>query len=545
MATRRDFMLGAAAAALPRLIASGIGGPASAAQAPAPREANWDQGEVQHLIPTVSHDRFLIKASFTRAQLAAPELMVGATRVRGQANAPAGDFWQFDVTGLAPATPYRLALGGAGGRALCEPWSLSTIPAPDAAPERLRLMIYTCGGGHDALNQGLPEGKINWLPSALRRRLLQRGLSLKPDALIANGDQIYWDLRAPQASKGSGASALGKEVAGVFDRAQPVFGTPNEAVFRRATGPQLIPQYGALLRATPVFFMQDDHDYFDNDEATDDIITFPPDHFMLELARATRQLYYPEYLPDLNRPLGLPGASAPDRPPGVAEAFGTLRYGKLAEILLYDIRRSQTLNGPSAVFVDGTVENWLTSRMADRDVIHVVNIPSNPPGWSAGKWGEWYPDILGKDGKLTTDIQKPYWQTGWLKQHDRLMQAVAAMPGRIPLVISGDLHAIAEGRMMRCGSLDFSKNPVEVILSGPLGTGDRGWPSAFRGIGATPPTHLTMEENLKPLEENGFIIADFTPESITVRYFRFSYHTQSPEAIDTLEPFRVTELKRP
>jgi hypothetical protein len=545
MATRRDFMLGAAAAALPRLIGSGIGGPASAAEAPAPREANWDQGELQHLIPTANHDRLLIKASFTQAQLAAPELTVGATRVRGQSNAKAGDFWQFDVTGLAPATPYQLALSGAGGRALCEPWSLSTFPAPDAAPERLRVMIYTCGGGHDALNRGLPEGKINWLPSALRRRLLQRGLSFKPDALIANGDQIYWDLRAPRASKGSGASALGKEIAGVFDRAQPVFGTPNEAVFRRAAGPQIIPQYGALLRSTPVFFMQDDHDYFDNDEATDDIITFPPDHFMLELARATRQLYYPEYLPDLNRPLGLPGASAPDRPPGVAEAFGTLRYGKLAEILLYDIRRSQTLSGPSAVFVDGTVENWLTSRMADRDVIHVVNIPSNPPGWSAGKWGEWYPDILGKDGKLTTDVPKPYWQTGWLKQHDRLVQAVAAMPGRIPLVISGDLHAIAEGRMMRCGSLDFSKNPVEVILSGPLGTGDRGWPSAFRGVGATPPTHLTMEENLKPLEENGFIIADFTPESITVRYFRFSYHTQSPEAIDTLEPFRVTELKRP
>ena len=238
-----------------------------------------------------------------------------------------------------------------------------------------------------------------------------------------------------------------------------MFGTPNEAVFRRATGPQIIPQYGALLRSTPVFFMQDDHDYFDNDEATDEIITFPPDHFMLELARATRQLYYPEYLPDPNRPLGLPGASAPDRPPGVAEAFGTLRYGKLAEILLYDIRRSQTLNGPSAVFVDGTVESWLKSRMADREVTHVVNIPSNPPGWSAGKWGEWYPDILGKDLKLTTDIAKPYWQSGWLKQHDRLMQAVAAMPGRIPLVISGDLHAIAEGRMMASGALGFFQKP--------------------------------------------------------------------------------------
>jgi hypothetical protein len=544
MATRREFVLGATAATLPRLIGSGIGGPASAAEGTRTTDGNWDQGQLRHLIPTASHDRFLIKASFESPLLAAPELEVGAQRVRGQINAAAGDFWQFDVPGLKASTPYKLALRGPGGRALCEPWSLSTFPAPDAMPEHLRLMIYTCGGGHDALNEGLPEGSINWLPSALRRRLLRRGLSFKPDALIANGDQIYWDLRAPQSIKRYD-EGLRARIAGTFDRAQPVFGTPNEAVFRRATGPQIIPQYGALLRSTPVFFMQDDHDYFDNDEATDDIITFPPDHFMLELARATRRLYYPEYLPDRNRPLGLPGASAPDRPPGVAEAFGTLRYGKLAEILLYDIRRSQTLNGPSAVFVDGTVETWLKSRMTDRDIIHVVNIPSNPPGWSAGKWGEWYPDILGKDGKLTTDIAKPYWQSGWLKQHDRLMAEIAAMPGRIPLVVSGDLHAIAEGRMLSCGSLDFGKNPIAVILAGPLGTGDRGWPSAFRGVGASVPGHLHMEENLKPIEENGFIIADFTRESITVRYFRFNYHKQAADVIDTLEPFRVTELKRP
>jgi hypothetical protein len=544
MATRRDFVLGAAAATLPRLITTGIGGPAAAAENPPAPEKDWDQGAIQHLIPTVSHDRMLIKASFTEPQVAAPELEVGDAKVRGQSNAAAGDFWQFDVTGLSPATLYTLSLKSAGGKALCEPWQLATFPAPDAMPERLRVMIYTCGGGHDALNQGLPEGKISFLPSSLRRRLLQRGLSFKPDALIANGDQIYWDLRAPLSIKRT-PEAVRARIAGTFDRAQPVFGTANEAVFRRATGAQIMPQYGALLRSTPVFFMQDDHDYFDNDEATDDIITFPPDHFMLALARATRQLYYPEYLPDRNRPLGLPGASAADRPPGVAEAFGTLRYGKLAEILLYDVRRTVTLAGPSAVFLDGTVESWLKSRMTDREMIHLVNIPSNPPGWSAGKWGEWYPDILSKDGKLTTDVPKPYWQSGWLKQHDRLMAEVAAMPGRIPLVISGDLHAIAEGRMQRSGALDFGKNPVVVILSGPLGTGDRGWPSAFRGIGATPSTHLTMVEDLKPIEENGFIIADFTKDGITVHYFRFSYHTQSPDVIDRLEPFRVTELKRP
>ena len=70
-------------------------------------------------------------------------------------------------------------------------------------------------------------------------------------------------------------------------------------------------------------------------------------------------------------------------------------------------------------------------------------------------------------------------------------------------------------------------------------------PSAFRGVGASPPMHLTMEENLKPIEENGFIIADFTPETITLKYFRFNYYRQSPDDIDALAPFRVTELKRP
>ena len=280
--------------------------------------------------------------------------------MRGQSNTAAGDFWQFDVTGLSPATPYKLSLKGAGGRALCEPWQLATFPAPDAMPERLRVMIYTCGGGHEGLNQGLPEGKINWLPSALRRRLLARGLSFKPDALIANGDQIYWDLRAPQASKGSGASPLGKQLAGTFDRARSRCSARrtkrcSAARRRRRSFRNMarccVRRRSSSCRTTTIISTM-----------TRRPTTSSPsrrDAFMLALARATRQLYYPEYLPDRNRPLGLPGASAADRPPGVGEAFGTLRYGKLAEILLYDVRRTVTLAGPSAVFLDGTVENWL------------------------------------------------------------------------------------------------------------------------------------------------------------------------------------------
>jgi hypothetical protein len=255
-------------------------------------------------------------------------------------------------------------------------------------------------------------------------------------------------------------------------------------------------------------------------------------------------MYYPEFLPDPTRPAGLPGASSLDRPTGVAESFGTLRYGALAEILLYEVRTSVTLAGPSAVFLDPDVERWLMDRMAAKDTAHLINIPSNPPGWSAGKWGEWYPDLLDANGKLSIEKPKPYWQSGWLKQHDRLMAAMSAMPDRIPLVVSGDLHAIADGRMMRTGSVDLGKHPVNVVLSGPLGSGDLVWPSAFRGVGAMPSVHLDMKEDLKPIEENGFIIADLTPDKIVLRFFRWNAHRDSLEAIDRLEPFRTSELKR-
>src|SRR5438874_608803 len=83
-----------------------------------------------------------------------------------------------------------------------------------------------------------------------------------------------------------------------------------------------------------------------------------------------------------------------------------------------------------------------------------------PRGWAAGEWGEWYPDVLGEDGKLTIESQKPYWQSGWLKQHDRLIGAMTAMKARAPLIISGDLHAVAMSRMFRSGALDLTANPI-------------------------------------------------------------------------------------
>jgi hypothetical protein len=118
------------------------------------------------------------------------------------------------------------------------------------------------------------------------------------------------------------------------------------------------------------------------------------------------------------------------------------------------------------------------------------------------------------------------------------------MRRRIPLFMSGDLHAIAEGRIRRTGPIDLRANPVISILSGPIGTATDGWPSASRGTPALPPTRVEIDEGLKPIEENGFLIADFAPDKITARFFKWNA-AMPDETIGRIEPFRSTEMLLP
>jgi hypothetical protein len=538
MQSRREFLVGAASLATVALSQE------AAASAQEKSGAAWDNGEVAHLLPTVNHQRFLIKASFTRAHQAAPALLIDDRKVPGRPADTGGLFWIFDADRLHPGRRYSLQVLDGRGRALCDPWPLATFPSPTDTPKSLRLLIYSCAGGHDILPDHKPTdvSTHRFLTLEVRRRMLARAMSFVPDAVVANGDHIYWDLRSERADL-LGMSPAAQAYAGIFDRSQPVLGSDNEAVLKKAVGPQIADLYGTLMRSTPVFFLQDDHDYFETDEADDTLVTLPPDAFMLSLARASQWLYYPEFLPDAHRGAGLPSGSAGDRPAGVSESFGTLRYGRLLELLMYDCRRYLTLTGPSATFVPPTIEEWLKTRMSASDAAHVVNMPSNPPGWSAGKWGEWYADMDGGNQQLTTAIAKPYWQSGWRLQHDRLLQAASGMRGRIPLFISGDLHSIAEARIFRTSDIDLRTNPVISVLPGPLGTGRPGWPSLVRGLRGLPPAGLDVEEGLPTLEENGFTIADFAQDRVTLRYF--NWKLGRPEAIlDSLEPFRATELVR-
>ncbi len=531
--TRREVLAGAAAVSV-------LGARASA-------QESWRAGAVAHLLATANEERLLLKASFTAAQPAPPELVLDGRAFAGRATASPGRFFVFDAPGLEAGWRYELRLRGGDGAWLCDPWPFSTLPARDARPEHLRLLVYTCAGGHDQL---VRRGERHFRTLAERRRLLARGLSFQPHAVIANGDHVYWDQRTGEGGRGPGRIAEAIAIAGEFDRSAPLFGSPNEpllgsaneSVLERAVGPQVAELYGTLLRSVPVFFLQDDHDYFEGDRVRPWLVPFPPDPFMLQAARASQWLYYPELLPDRGRPAGLASASAGDRPPGVAEAYGTLRYGRLAEVLLYDCRRHLTLFGDLATFVDPEAERWLLRRMAESEARHVVNAPGVPVGWTAGKWGEWYPDALGADGRLTTEAPKELWQAGWFAQHNRLLAAAARMP-RVPLFLNGDLHSLGAGTIERSGDLDLSANPIRTVLCGPLGTGT-GWPSAGRGTRGAPSRRLEMVEDLPCVEENGFCLVDFTPDDVAVRLFRWRPE-QGVDAIDTLEPFFERRYRHP
>ena len=151
----------------------------------------WSAGDLAHLIPTASHERFLIKASFKKPLAFTPRLTVDGKPVEGFKTDAHGRFWRFDAPSLSANTTYALRLTDPGGAPLCDAWPLKTFPAPSASPERLRILAYTCAGGCDGPAW---NGKTFFLDMSARRRLLARGMSCQPDVVIANGDHIYWDL---------------------------------------------------------------------------------------------------------------------------------------------------------------------------------------------------------------------------------------------------------------------------------------------------------------------------------------------------------------
>jgi hypothetical protein len=541
-----------------QVLRSGLGAAAAAALAGRSDAGVWHAREIVHLLPAASHDRFLIKCSLRAPLARAPVLGVGPRRFEGVRSDSSGLYWQFHATGLTPATGYRVSISGPDGRLLCDPWPLRTFPAPDQRAERLRILTFTCAGGYPfPAARGQPEA---FRPLEIRHALLERALSFAPDVAVANGDHIYWDQRTWFESANPAMREAAQAIASRFGRLDPslpALGSENEAIIKRLAAPQIAGVYATRMRSTPMFFVGDDHDYFENDEANERYVTFPPEAPNIAWARAVQHLFYPEFLPDPHRPLHLPGSCASDRADGLSESFGTLRYGDLVECPIYDCGRFLSLKDRHAGLVPPQVEAWLIARTAASDARQAIHMPSHPFGWSAGKWREWYPDAVasnagsggpsggyaaaGGHARLDPATHKYLWQPGWWLQHQRLARAMSAA-ARPAVMVSGDLHAVGSGIIRASGEENLAANPIHAILSGPVGTSRLGWPSSARGLAPTAASRINMD-GAAPVEKNGFTLLDVDRHRITVR--QFAWREPDPvAAIASLQPFETFQIRR-
>ncbi len=499
----------------------------------------WYAGDIQHILPLVSHRAFNIKISFHQPRTA-PLLQIGEHSIKGTQQDSKGRFWAFRIGNLNPDTQYTLQLFDEHKNNLCDSWPLKTFPAPDANPEKLRIISYTCAGGPDL--PVLPGGRDAFKPVAYRQKLYDLMLEQQPDLVIANGDHIYWDYRSWLNNRDNALSRMAMkyflESYGTFDDSQAVKGTINETTLQAIADEQIGRTYGVIFRSTPVFFITDDHDYFDNDDAAPELVTFPPNNFHSDLRNLLQAQYFPEYIVEEELPEGFPGHHTLDGLQ-VSTHFGKIQYGNLFNGLVYDCGGKLNLEGDKAGLIPNTVEQWLIEATQSSDCHQLIHFPSHPMGWTAGKWREWYPDTLDSEGTLLAEVHrdkdgtKYMWQQGWWNQHQRLLQTIHQQENRKPIVVSGDLHLLGSGKIMKSGDLDMSNNPVHTILSGPVGVGGLGWLSAARGLQAKHPKALNVEDQLTPQETTGFTLLDISREKVEVTLWAGSNKYVAPGKLVT------------
>lgn len=108
-----------------------------------------------------------------------------------------------------------------------------------------------------AQNTSRTPGAASWDPGVVRHLLP-----------TVNDTQILLkaSFETPFSSEAPILRVAGRAVPG--RRSDAVLGSANEAILKRAAGPQIVPVYGTDFRSTPVFFIQDDHDYFDKTTPT-------------------------------------------------------------------------------------------------------------------------------------------------------------------------------------------------------------------------------------------------------------------------------------
>ena len=85
---------------------------------------------------------------------------------------------------------------------------------------------------------------------------------------------------------------------------------------------------------------------------------------------------------------------------------------------------------------------------------------------------------------------------------------------------------------------------MSVPCVGTLGSGDLGYPSVFRNVGAQVPVDLQVDEKIEALEKVGFSIIDFDSRGLQLSMYAW----RRPEPLDeiaNLQPFFQHKVSRP
>ena len=488
---------------------------------------NSNNQKVNHILASASHEKLALCVSLSK-QTPRLELMLDdKIVVKGIQTDRKGTNWQFISNKLVSNHSYKLQLISKG-EPIYKSWSLKTFPDPDSEVEGVSIMSFTCAGGPEGFKT---SGKEFFKPLRFRQKVFKEGLSRNPDFAIAIGDHIYWDLRGKSSPPVGRNSKLIKFflgsyislVYGSFNRLESISSSNNEKVLKNIGNEQIASLYGTRFKSTPIFFIPDDHDYFENDDAEEKIVTFPADKFSKDAFKKIADLFYP---PLLDTPDGKPNRN-----------IGRIRYGNAFEGLMADCAGNMTLGNKKARLIAKKDEEWILSRMEKSTAKSLAFIPSHPFGYTAGKWREWYPDVVAEKGasgtvinellsdtkgSLTDDVDKFLWQKGWFLQHQRLIKSISERKGP-RFIFSGDIHAIAASSIIQSGDIKL-KNKIKTFLVGPVGSSSAGWPSFARGITADNPKQLICKSIYKTREENGFTIFNIDNKEVLAKVFSCGGH---------------------
>ena len=478
---------------------------------------NISNQKVNHILASASHEKLAISVSLSKKTTKLELMLDNKVIIKGIQKDRIGTNWQFISDKLLSDHSYKLQLISEGDL-IYKPWNLKTFPGPDTKVENVSVMAFTCAGGPEGFKI---SGKEFFKPLKFRQKVFAEGLSLNPDFAISIGDHIYWDLRgenAPQVGRKNKlikfflGSYIGL-VYGSFNRSEEASSSKNEKVLKNIGNDQIASLYGTRFKSTPIFFIPDDHDYFENDDAEEKLVTFPADDFSKDAFKQMADLFYP---PLLDTPDGQP-----------KRKIGRIRYGNAFEGLIADCAGDMTLGDKKALLISKKNEEWLLSRIDQSKAKTLAFIPSHPFGYTAGKWREWYPDVVaeegasgtvinellsGNKGSLTTEVNKYLWQEGWFFQHQRLIKAISERKGS-RFVFSGDIHAIGAVSIIKSGKLKL-KNKLKSFLVGSVGSSSAGWPSFARGITAESPESLACVSIYEVKEENGFTFFNISKDKV-------------------------------